>query len=62
MQKGYKHLFTFVKSEFFTVKEPLYWLYQWEVSNYHPPKLGGCQEPNADGQFTRPFGAGAYNL
>ena len=29
---------------------------------YHPLKLGGCQERNADGQFTRPFGKGAYNF
>ena len=33
-----------------------------EVRNYRTPKLGGYQEPNADGQFTRPFRAGAYNL
>ena len=33
-----------------------------EERNYHTPKLGGCQGPNADGQFTRPFGTDTYNL
>ena len=33
-----------------------------EVRSYRAPKLGGCQGPNADSQFTRPFGLGTYNL
>ena len=31
-----------------------------EVRHYHTPKLSGCQEPNADGQFTGPFGNGHF--
>ena len=44
-------------------KRVYYTFYKFkEVRNYRTPKLSGCQEPNADGQFTRPFGTGAYNL